>query len=425
MLSRWAGMGMLAWMLGGFCLPLSANTTAATAGEVAQAVLSSGERAAPKLLAQTDLSIPRNPPPAPQPKALQIALFLPISSEVLRQAADAVRAGVQAAHEYEPDGVDMHVVDSGDAAQDVAERYRIAAEQADLVIGPLSRSAVAAVAQAGNIDKPTIALAAPDMQPDAPLATPPRLLILALAIEDEARQIADWAGREHPGSKAVVLHAGTPWQRRAARAFELQWQKPQQQQRRQKQQPPQPRDVQVIELAAADGFPNGRTLLQLKKDLADVPAVIFAALDAQQARQVRAVLGPQMPLYGTSQLNPVPVSGRDTAERLADMDGVRLLDIPWQLDLEHPAVSVYSRPAAAAAQFGNADMERLYALGIDAYRVAREVAAQQGDFELDGVTGRLMVQTGKQSRLQRIAERAVYRNGIAVPLERQHPEAQH
>jgi outer membrane PBP1 activator LpoA protein len=426
-------MGVLAWTLGGFCLPLSANTTAAPVGDAVQPAALTHEPTLPLRLAQTDLSIPRSPPPMPQPKALQIALFLPISSDVFRQAADAVRAGMQAAHEQEPDGVDMHVVDSGDAAQDVAERYRIAAEQADLVIGPLSRSAVAAVAQAGRIDKPTIALAAPELPPDASFPMPPQLLVLGLAIEDEARQIADWAGRDHRGSNAVVLHAGAPWQRRAAAAFELQWQEQERQlkqMKQPKQQKPQGqqmhRGLQTIELAAADGFLNGRTLLQLKKDLADMPAVIFAALDAQQARQVRAVIGPQVPLYGTSQLNPVPAPGRDAAERMTDMDGVRLVDMPWQLDPESPTVSAHFRPAAAGMRPANADMERLYALGIDAYRVAREVAAQQGEFELDGVTGRLMVQAGKQqARLQRIAERAVYRNGIAVPLEMQQREAQH
>lgn len=357
------------------------------------------------LLAQTDLSISRDPPSVAQPKSLQIVLFLPVSSELFRQAADAVRAGVQAAHEREPEGVDIHLVDSGDAAQDVAERYRIAAEQADLVIGPLSRSTVAAVAQAGGISKPTIALTAPEVQPDSPFSMPPQMLVMGLAIEDEARQIADWVGRDNAGRKAVVLHAGAAWQQRAAKAFESQWLK-------------QRRELRAIELTAADSFLNGRTLLQLKKELADAPAVIFAALDAQQARQVRAILGSQLPLYGTSQLNPVPLAGRGGTERMTDMDGVRLLDIPWQLDPEHATVAIYARPTSNAEPPRSADMERLYALGIDAYRVAREVAAQQTEFELDGVTGRLAVQiSARQALLQRTAERAVYRDGSVIPLE--------
>lgn len=409
MLSQWARMGVLAWILGGFCLPLSANTTAAATGDDIRRFHRQGP---PLQLAQTDLSIPRDPPLIPPAKPLQIALFLPVSSEMFRQAADAVHAGVQAAHEREPDGVNIHLVDSGDAMQDIAERYRIAAGQADLVIGPLSRSAVAAVAQAGNISKPTIALTAPDIQLDTSLPLPSRMLVMGLAMEDEARQIADWAARDNAGKKAVVLHAGTQWQRRAAKAFELQWMK-------------QRRELHMVELAAADGVLNGRTLLQLKKDLADVPAIIFAALDTQQARQVRAVIGPRMPLYGTSQLNPVPLASRDTAERAADMDGIRLLDIPWQLDPAHPAVTLYIRPATAADRPRTSDMERLYALGIDAYRVAREVAAQQeamqqDEFELDGVTGRLRVQINAQhARFQRTAERAVYRNGSVAPLEAQ------
>ncbi|WP_192804827.1 penicillin-binding protein activator [Noviherbaspirillum aerium] len=413
MLSRWAGSGVLAWMLGGFCLPLSANTTVNLLSPVADAAHAPYRQPAPLQIAQTDLSIPRDPPPLPAPKPLQIALFLPISSDIFRQAADAVRAGMQAAHEHEPDGVAIQLVDSGDVAQEVVERYRIVAGQADLVVGPLSRSAVAALAQSGNISRPTIALTAPDTQPEASAPLPSRMLVMGLAIEDEARQIADWAGRDNAGKKAVLLHAGASWQRRAVKAFEVQWLK---QQKQQKQQS----ELQTVELASSDGFVNGRTLLQLKKELADVPAFIFAALDAQQARQVRAVMGPQMPLYGTSQLNPVPFSGRDTAERMSDMDGIRLLDIPWQIDPEHPAVAIYARPTAAADLPRTADMERLYALGIDAYRVAREVAAQQSEFELDGVTGRLTVQvSSQQARLQRSAERAVYRSGSVVPLEAQ------
>lgn len=357
-------------------------------------------------LAQTDLSIPRDPPSIPQPRSLRIALFLPVSSESFRQAADAVLAGVQAAHEREPDGVEIHLVDSGDAAQDIAERYRIASEQADLVIGPLSRSAVAAVAQAGGVSKPTIALTAPEVLPDTSLAMPPQMLVIGLAIEDEARQAADWASHDNAGRKAVVLHAGAAWQRRAARAFELQWMK-------------QRRELRVVELAS-DSLLNGRALLQLRKELAEVSTVIFAALDAQQARQVRAVLGPRHPLYGTSQLNPATLAGRGSAERMTDMDGVRLLEIPWQLDAGHAMVAAYARPANTAEPLPSADMERLYALGIDAYRVAREVAAQQGEFELDGVTGRLAVQIDtRQGRFRRSAERAVYRDGGVIPLEAQ------
>jgi outer membrane PBP1 activator LpoA protein len=227
---------------------------------------------------------------------------------------------------------------------------------------------------------------------------------MGLSIEDEARQVADWACKEHPAAKAVVLLTKTAWQRRAAKAFESQWQQ---------------RGLQVdtIELLANDGFLNGRELLQLKKQLpTETPAVLFTALDARQARQVRAVLGKSVSLYGTSQLNPIALSDRSTAERAVELDGTRLLDIPWQLQEDHPAVMAYQRQIVDAEQERSADLERLYALGIDAYRVARAIAARRTSFELDGVTGRLSVRFGDASaRFERVAQQAVYRDGGVVP----------
>jgi hypothetical protein len=384
MLSQWAGAGLLAGVLGGFCLPAWANTTG------------------PLTIAQTDLSIPRENIVVPQP-VVRIALLLPLQSAALREAAEAVRAGFQAGYEREQGDAVIDVIDSGDAPQDVVARYQEASAQHDIVVGPLSRSGVAAVAQSGSVDKPTIALTPPDTGSDTQIALPQQMLVMGLSIEDEARQAADWIAVDNPGRKALVLYTDIPWQRRAARAFELHWQQ-------------QGREVESIELAANDGFLSGRALLQLKKQIpAEAPPAVFAALDARQARQLRAILGSGIALYGTSQLNPYALSNRNSGERATEMDGTRLLDIPWQLEPDHPAVMVYPRLVVSADRQPNADLERLYALGIDAYRVAREIAAQSGSFELDGVTGRLVVQFGQNStHFERTVEHAVYRDGGVV-----------
>jgi outer membrane PBP1 activator LpoA protein len=97
------------------------------------------------------------------------------------------------------------------------------------------------------------------------------------------------------------------------------------------------------------------------------------------------------------------------------MDGAHLLDIPWQLDADHPAVMVYPRLVVDADKKRSADIERLYALGIDAYRVAREIAMGNDNFELDGVTGKLSVRFDRTgTHFERIADRAVYRDGAVV-----------
>ncbi|MFC7518759.1 penicillin-binding protein activator [Herbaspirillum sp. GCM10030257] len=402
MLSQMARAGVLIAVLSGFCLPLAANTTVAEAALLATPVPVTGK---PLIIAQTDLSIPREAPVYIAPRQVRIGLLLPLQSQVLGPIAEAVRAGVQAAYEREPEGVEVSVVDSGEAPQDVLTRYQEAATMNDIVVGPLTRTGVAAVAQSGSILKPTIALAQPESASDAPVTLPPQMLVMGLSIEDEARQVATWAARDNPGATAIVLHTGTAWQRRAASAFEAQWQK-------------NGKDVQLIELPSNDGFLNGRSLLQLKKDVPpDRPIILFAALDARQARQVHAVMGNAVTMYGTSQINPYTLTDRMANERAPDMDGTRLLDMPWQLEPDHPAVMVYPRLVVAADQRRTADMERFYALGIDAYRVARELALQNDQFQIDGVTGKLIVQfDGNTAHIDRVAQRAVYRDGSVTPI---------
>lgn len=392
-------MMALGGVLGGLCLPVQANTTAA-------------ETLAPTSgAAQTPVAVPFAVDLSTTERLVRVGLVLPLQSEILRGAAEAVRGGFLAAYEREKDGVSVNIIETTDSAQDTLAGYKNAAAQSDIVVGPLSRTGVTAVVQDGAIDRPTIALTQPDTgtpgdatPAPVPQKLPPQLLVMGLSVEDEARQVADWAAKENKSSKAVVLFTKSAWQRRAAKAFEMQWQQ-------------QGREVELIELVANDGFLNGRPLMEVHKQIqSDTPAVLFLALDARQARQVRAIMGEDAVLYGTSQLNPFALSDREDAERTDDMDGTHLLDIPWQLQSDHPAVMAYPRPVMEADQKRSADMERLYALGIDAYRVARELALGRTGFELDGVTGKLTVRFDqKQTHFERTVQQAVYQDGSVVP----------
>jgi outer membrane PBP1 activator LpoA protein len=407
MLHRLAKVVWLAVALSGLCPPTHANTTSAAGATAAPAA------EAPIRLAQSDISIyPGLPPEAAAPAAaaapavpeVRIALLVPLQSDALRVAADAVRAGFLAAHDREQEGMAVTVVETGDAAQDILSAYIDAASQYDIVVGPMSRSGVAAVAQSGEVRKPTIALTQPDVA-EADSKLPQQMLVMGLSIEDEARQVAAWAGAGRKTARAVIVSGNIAWQRRAANAFAEQWQK-------------QGKELESIELPAFSGYLGARDLAQLKTQLEfDKPALLFAALDDRQARQLRTAIGNDIPLYGTSQLNPVALTDWDVAERAAELDGARLLDIPWQLESDHPAVMVYPRPAANADQIRRADSERLYALGIDAYRVAREIALKRTDFELDGVTGKLRVRFNASAPyFQRTEQQAVYRDGGVTAL---------
>jgi outer membrane PBP1 activator LpoA protein len=335
---------------------------------------------------------------------INIALLLPMRSETLGRAADALRAGFMAAYERDKAGLTINLVETGDPAQDVLSAYATAQQQNDIIVGPLARSAVTAVAASPLVIKPTIALNHPEARGEVPL--PPQMVSIGLSIEDEARQAASWAAQEHPNARALVLSAGSSWQKRGANAFAAQWQRI-------------GAPVKILELSASGGYLSDPELVALRARLQSEPAeVLFAALDVDQVRQLKISLSApplgDLPLYGISSLNP----GRALWQPGPDLDGVRLLDLPWQLQRDHPAVMAYPQPEPRDEMRLSADMERLYALGIDAFRVAREIALRPGKrFRLDGVTGQLTVDFGLgPSYFERTELPAVYKNGVPIPL---------
>lgn len=327
--------------------------------------------------------------------ATRIALLLPLRSESLGKPAEALRAGFMAAYERDREGFTVNLVDSGETAQDALAAYAGALEQNDIVVGPLARSAVSAVAASDTVRKPTIALNHPEIRAGAAeAALPQQMLVMGLSIEDEARQVANWAAAEQPGASALIVSGSSAWQRRIASAFAAQW-------------------AQlgllshVVELEVSDGYVSGSALGQLKARVAAAPpTLLFAALDAGQLGQVRMALDSAMPMYGTSSVNP----GTAPGSAMVELDGMRVLDLPWEVYPDHPAVMSYPRWGEVGHPL---DLDRLYALGIDAFRVAREIALRRaGSFVLDGVTGRLSVSFGSgPARFERQQPSAVYQSG--------------
>lgn len=342
---------------------------------------------------------PAAPPPG---SAVRIGLLLPLHSAALGQAADSLRAGFMAAYERDHDGFIVSVIDTGDAAHDVLAAYARAQEQQDIIVGPLARSAVGAVAASALVRKPTIALNRPDGRSGAETTLPPAMLAMGLSIEDEARQVAQWAAAEQPRGAALILSAGAPWQRRIAGAFASQWQR-------------LGLSADSVDMSALNGYLSDSELVQLRARVQNSPpALLFLAMDPDQARQLRVALGGEIPIYGTSSLNPGVGRGASGPA----LDGVRLLDLPWEVQRDHPAVMVYPQQIQSDDHPLTADMERLYALGIDAFRVAREIALRpSGSFLLDGVTGKLAFSFGQgPASFERIEPTAVYKNGVLAPL---------
>ena len=412
MLFKYIKVLLLASVLGALSSCAQVNTIAGTASRSpAPMAAVPPVQTAPQEVPAEPLIVP--PPavlavPFPGQKSVptRIALLLPLRSEGLGQAASVVRAGFMAAYEREKEqGFSLTIVETTEAIQDVLSGYNIATRNHDIVVGPLTRSGVTALLQGGGVNKLTIALGQPDTPGDAEVILPQQMLVIGLSIDDQARQVANWARTDNSLGKAFAISTGTAWQRRAAKAFGSEWRRGGAQ-------------LEVMELGVASGFLNANGLLQLRKRIEiEKPAFLFVALDASQTRQLRQAIGTDTPMYGTSQLNPYTLSDWATVEPLTDMNGVQLVDIPWQVQPDHPATMIYPRPVADPNQRRSPDLDRLYALGIDAYRVAREIALNRTQFELEGVTGKLKIDLYRSTaRFERTEVPAIYQNGIVVPL---------
>jgi len=140
--------------------------------------------------------------------------------------------------------------------------------------------------------------------------------------------------------------------------------------------------------------------------------MVFLAAEADKARLMRPYIYTDIPVYATSQV----FVGNQYKLRNFDLADVRFVDMPWVLQPDHPAVMVYPRAEPPLTL----EMERLYALGVDGYRMLQVLYHHEilNALPLDGVTGKLSLDG---HRVQREAMKAQLRGGQGVALEGSRP----
>jgi len=324
-------------------------------------------------------------PPKPAAPAAAIALLLPLDSPDFRAAAEAVRQGFTAAALRAAATPTIAVRPTDASPERILADYVGAVEAgARVVVGPMTRDGVSALAASGKVRVPTLAL----NQPEGNAALPPGLYVFGLAIEGETRHLARLAAREGPRDAAVVTSA-TVLARRSRDAFVDEW-------------------------LALGGRITGVYEMQPTSDPAQLrqalakapPELIFLAAEGEQARALRLQIGAAHPVFATSQINSAP------ADRLRNIDlsGVRFVDMPWMVQPESPAIAAFPRPAGLEG-----DAARFYALGIDAFRIAAALLDGRRAFEFDGATGRIAVAASGVVDRRPVA--ATFRDGRIVPLE--------
>lgn len=353
-----------------------------------------------------------------------VAVLLPATGE-LATAAGAVRDGIIAAYYDAPVSSirpTLRLYDSGDTEQQTLDSYRQAVDAgASFVIGPLRKEMVEVLARQPELPVPVLAL----NRVEAGAPTNSKLFQFGLAPEDEAREAARLAW--HNGlTRAVALLPDTDWGERVFAAFAAEW---------------QTLGGTLLESQRYDDTTTDHSkaitrLLNLDSSKAreqklarllgtgfsfeprrrqDVDFVFLVA-SPRQARLIRPQLSfyhaTSLPVYATSRV----YTGTPDPVRDSDMNGIVFCDTPWTL-ADHGSWSNLQQSIAAAWPDNSKRYARLYALGIDAYRLLPYLGRQQNNLfgSYHGVSGNLTI--GNQGVIDRTLRCARFEKGVPVVLE--------
>lgn len=301
-----------------------------------------------------------------------IALILPLASATFASVADAFRQGFVAAAGFEGKNAPPYRIYVADnEADSLADSFRSALSNgAEIVVAGLTRDGATLLSRLtlreGKRGLSILALNAPDM------SAPDNYYSISLSLDNEARQAAQFAASEGARSVAII-HSNSGLGIRIQDGFEKEWTH---------------LGGAVLARIPFNDDPGDAPRIHAKLENLAVDSVFIAA-EPEIARFARPYVPVGIPVYATS----FSFDMRADAVTNIDLDGMRFLDMPWFVQPDHPAVMVYPRPAGRAS----VEQERLYALGVDAWRLAvLLIKPDQRNPSIDGVTGRLTLDANHQ-----------------------------
>jgi outer membrane PBP1 activator LpoA protein len=342
----------------------------------------------------------------------KIALLLPLQGEHAK-SAQAVRDGFLSAYYAHGDGPKKPTIQVYDTTRvdNIAQAYHAAVnEGAEFIVGPLIKEEVEAL---NSGVRPSIPVLALNVTQDN---NQENVFQFGLSPEMEARTVADRAWRDGH-RKALIVAPKSAWGQRMENAFTARWHElggmvlASQQVASQSNINKEMQALLAIDASEARAKELKSLGLRFNSNARrrQDPDMIFIATNAALARQVKPLLNfyyaGKLPAYASSSI----FSGRIQPGVDQDLNGIKFCDMPWILD---PSV----RAGAHRATAGNYSLSseqtaRLYALGLDAYKVAVQIDQLTTSPEL-GVSGMTGVLTlDQQQNVQRKLMWASFRKG--------------
>jgi uncharacterized protein len=326
--------------------------------------------------------------PATHARNRQIALLLPLS-DALAAASKVIQSGAVAAQQRA--GADAATLVVLDTSPSLAAAFAsLEAQQASALVGPLRKEEVATLTTR-PMPVPTIALNYLDDR----LIPPAGLTPFGLAPEDEARAAAIHA----TGGgllRAVILAQEGDWGQRAADAFRAQFEQrggvvlaAESYKANTVNFTSQLKRLLGITYSEARG--SELAAAGVKAEMQPVPRgdidVVFLASRAPQAK----LIWPQMRYLRAGRIATYATAAASDAGN-ADLGGLMVCDAPWRIETRGEMAAL--RGELASVNPRTADAQRLFALGYDAYELARRVmsSALVPNEQIPGLSGALVLE---------------------------------
>ncbi len=358
----------------------------------------------------------------------KIALLLPFSAQY-KEASNAIRDGFLAAW-YESSASRPIIKIYNADNQNIIDVYQTAVNDgADFVVGPLEKEAVATLISSGRILVRTLALNQIDNPVSTPPASPgnhpsPQLFQFGLLPEDEARVAAERAWFDGHAN-ALIITPDSNWGDRIFNAFSSRWSSLGGRVIEHVRIPMNVQDYSkpVKQLLNIDNSEQRAKQLTaaLRRNIVFEPRhrrdadVVFLASSSAMAQQLvpqlRYFRADSIPTYSISSI----YTGKYDPETNSDINNVIFSDMPWVIDPEREYSPLQQTLNKTWGQ-SESPYRRLYAFGIDAYRILPELGrlyTQSGSFQ--GESG--ILKLTEQGQVKRQSVWAKFLNGAPHLLD--------
>lgn len=357
----------------------------------------------------------------------KIAVLMPNADNPLNVFAQAIVKGIRAENKQlsTPHEIILLPRKNGQSALSYLQDASLMG--ASVAIGPITRDDVNEISELDFLPLPVVSL----NLPEDGVKSPELLMNFSLSLEEEAKQVASMAiqslAKENKDSLNIVLFEGaSPINQRVANTFEQALAEESISITRipiTKELLTLPKLYEVKNFSSltlgtkslpdtAEGYENAKqyneNLTQSFSKLGSSSySTVFLVTDARTAALIKPRLPRDTRVWGTSMINPGNPEQSVIASLAFDLQNTGFVDAPLILRYNNQDFK---------ASFGETPpnsliARRLFAFGVDAYRLARLWMRWQPEITMAGTTGSLSFKKSVSANVSRIAQPAVFYHG--------------